>query len=129
MAIPSWAQTVCLLTSQCNPPMLAWLTSHSQRFVLPYPFLLSLSNRPATSQAFTQLLSLSLFSSKCHKNRLSFRMSDLINIVSKQYAFHTVKLYSRIEPVSIICNGLREECIISLGGRSAFLRVSDSASR
>lgn len=55
-------------------------------------------------------------------------MSDLINTASKQYAFHTVKLYSRIDSVSIICNGLGEEYIIALGGRAAFLRVSDSAS-
>lgn len=123
MTVPSWAQTVCLPTSQCNP--LLWPGRLPAALALLFPTLsCSALQRALKSQAFTHLLNLSLLSSKSHKELLPSRKFGLINvsIVPQHDSFLADKLESHVLSVSIICTGLgEEEYIFSLVWRQICL--------
>lgn len=52
-----------------------------------------------------------------------------MSTVSKHCSFHTDKLYSNTESVSIICTGREEETIFYFGGRLVFLIITGSGTR
>lgn len=128
MIVPSWAQIVCLLTSQHNPSCWPGRFPTDRALLFPTLSCSACPTGPFNSQDFTWFLSLSLFSSKCPAKPISFRVSGLINMSTAPKHYSSMQTSSiRTYDVSMICTGLGEWKSISssyFGCRFAFLRIT-----